>query len=212
VVNTTLIWVGGLCSLLSALGVAIAFLFIGDVQRGLFWTLWLVASLLLLPAAVGWSELLRDQQGLMPLVVPLTLLGLVFYGLAQMAGLAMARKFWVAWDQVSSEPFGHGPPSDELGLETFGHALLFVSTMARVFGGVLLYAAAMGLVAYHSLGSPAVPNWIGWIGLAAAIVSLGVIGFMVDWAGTFFQTVERVSLALSSIWLLLMGLIMLRPL
>jgi len=184
--NISLVRVGGVCAILGVVSAIVARIFFGfgDIVTGHWFDV--LGGLLLIPAALGFYQALR-QAGPLPLIAVVAFLtGVIFLFFHEFIRLGIAYELAPGITDALSQ----------------------TGWLAAGVGSALFFLIGVPLFSFAILRTSVVPKWIGWLGLivvaaqlALAMVLLGVFeSIRPPWflARTFL------------VWLVAMGVVLLR--
>ena len=89
-----------------------------------------------------------------------------------------------------------------------GNTLHVTGVLSVVVGNVLSFGIGVALFALATLRTSAIPKWMGWLGLLVAVLG-GWLGLLAPVSGVF-QIVSTIGSVAFSVWMVLMGIALLR--
>ena len=218
-----LVKVGGICALLGPLILLVGFIIEGvfgvesfpeqatDLEKwARNWTdtavvpgvvaFAVLAEALLVPAALGFYEVLRRDAGrILQLAVVAVIMGSIF----------LTASFLIETANASEVAPGYleADESARPALGVLAFTLRQLQLVLRWYGDVLAFGVGFGLFALASLRSRVVPTWIGWVGVLGALFA-GWLAPLQAVSEVF--EISFLGVPLLFVWSVAMGIAMLR--
>ena len=155
---------------------------------------------LAMASSLGFYYLLREAGGLMWIAIVGFITGTVFVMTQSFIELAIAFELVPAYVDAAEAT----RPS----LEVMGNTFHVMGVLSLVVGNVLSFGVGVALFALATIRTSAIPTWIGWFGLLVAVLG-GWLGLLAPITGVF-QIVSTVGSVAFAVWMVLMGVAMLR--
>ncbi len=189
--NISLVRVGGVCAVLAVVSGIMARIFFGNAwlaSRGVDTLLtghWfdVLSLLLLIPAALGFYQALR-QAGPLPLIAVVAIVaGAIFLLFHEFIRLGI---------------------SYELVPNTLGQT----GWLAAGVGSVLIVGVGVPLFSFVILRTSVMPKWIGWLGLIVVVANVALVMILLD----VFENIRPPWFLFRGflVWLVAMGVVLLR--
>lgn len=159
-----------------------------------------LAEALLVPAALGFYEVLRRDTGrILRLAVVTVIMGSIFLSASFLIETVNASE--VAPSYLEADE------SARPALGVLAVTLRQLQLVLRWYGDVLAFGVGLGLFALASIRTSLVPTWIGWVGVLGALLAgwLAPLQSVSDVFGISFLGVP-----LLIVWMVWMGVTMLR--
>ena len=174
-----------------------------DQDRTAFLTfqwLFLLASVLLIPAALGFYRALYQAGATLWIAVAAVFTGALLLTAASMTLIGIAYELVPAYVEASE--------STKPALAAMASTLAITALVAIRTGYLLSLGIGVGLFAIASLRMSVLPRWIGWLGLAAAL--LGGLLRALDPVSDVFGNIGFLGFLAFLVWMLVMGVALLR--
>ena len=218
--SVSLIKVGGVCAILALVcfvaAAVVYFAGVGQVDssdvtqvllavndnRAAFLTsTWLAVfgSALLIPAALGFFQALRDAGALLWIAVAAMFTGALLFIAAAIIQLSVGYELAPSYVEASdaAKPV----------LTVIAGTLDRIKELANDIGLLLLFGIGILLFALAGLRTSIVPKWVGWLGLLGVIFAwLTVLEPVVEALGAQ----NGIAFVISMVWIGVMGLVVLR--
>ena len=218
--NISLVKVGAVCAILTAVSVIVAIILIigfsglddpdPKVDEVVQWMLdveddgtfllagsWfvLLSVVLALAAGLGFYHALRESGGLMWIALTAWTVGILMLISAFMIRIGMAYEFAPGYVEAGADA--------KSTLEVVGNTLAVLIAMLHIVGNLLLWGIGLALFSVAIIRTSVVPKWVGWLGLAVALLGgwLGALGP----ASEVFDIIGDVGFFAFLVWLLAMG-------
>ena len=222
--NMSLVRVGGVCAILVTVSIIVAIIFRGatdlpglkdltdDAERWLLsvdanrtaflsymWFL-LLGSVLLIPAALGFYQALRVAGALLWIAVAAMFTGALLYIASNMTLIGMAYELVPGYVEASE--------TIRPALAAMASTLGATSRVALTLAGFPFLGIGLALFSLAVLRTSVVPRWVGWLGLAAAL--LGGWPQPLRDVSEVFTAVGGLGLLVFLVWMAAMGVALLR--
>ena len=174
-----------------------------DQDRTAFLTfqwLFLLASVLLIPAALGFYRALYQAGATLWIAVAAVFTGALLLTAASMTLIGIGYELVPAYVEASE--------STKPALAAMASTLAITALVAIRTGYLLSLGIGVGLFAIASLRMSVLPRWIGWLGLAAAL--LGGLLRALDPVSEVFGNIGFLGFLAFLVWMLVMGVALLR--
>ena len=174
-----------------------------DQDRTAFLTfqwLFLLASVLLIPAALGFYRALYQAGATLWIAVAAVFTGALLLTAASMTLIGIGYELVPAYVEASE--------STKPALAAMASTLAITALVAIRTGYLLSLGIGVGLFAIASLRMSVLPRWIGWLGLAAAL--LGGLLRALDPVSDVFGNIGFLGFLAFLVWMLVMGVALLR--
>ncbi len=187
--NISLVRVGGVCAILMVVSAIVARIFFGfeDIVTGHWFDA--LSCLLLIPAALGFYQALR-QAGPLPLIAVVAFLtGVIFLLFHEFIRLGIGYEL----------------------APGIADTLRHISRLAAGVGYVLIFGIGVLLFSFAILQTSVVPKWIGWLGLIVVAVHVALLTLLSD----VFYSIRPpwlwpVATGTTLLWVVAMGVVLLR--
>ena len=184
--NIRLVRVGGVCAILGVVSAIVARIFFGfgDIVTGHWFDA--LSCLLLIPAALGFYQALR-QAGPLPLIAVVAILtGVIFLLFHEFIRLGIAYEL--------------APDITD--------ALSQTGWLAAGVGSALLFFIGVPLFSFVILRTSVMPNWIGWLGLIVVVANVALVMILLG----VFENIRPPWFLFRGflVWLVVMGVVLLR--
>lgn len=222
--KVSLVKVGGVCAILAAVSfiAAIVVQFVtgdigpGDLARNprqslldvdrdrtaflTFEWFFLLASVLLIPAALGFYQALYQAGTTLWIAVAAVFTGALLLIAASMTLIGIAYE--LIPDYVEADE------TTKPALAAMASTIAITSLVAIRIGYLLSLGIGVGLFAVASLRMSGLPKWIGWLGLAAALLG-GLLRALAP-VSEVFGNIGFLGFLAFLVWMVVMGVAMLR--
>ena len=199
--NMSLVRVGGVCAVLVVVSGTMARISFssGDLVTGHWFDV--LALLLLMAAALGFHQALRQAGPLLRIAVVAFVAGIIFSLFHEFIRLGIAIELAPAIADAST--------ANRPALEVMANTLRQTSWLAAGVGQVLIFGVGVPLFSFAILQTSVMPKWIGWLGM---IVVVAHVALWTVLSGVFESVRPPWLLALgtSGGWWLAMGVVLLR--
>ena len=222
--KVSLVKVGGVCAILAVVSFIAAIVVqtvTGDIGPGdlarnprqalldvdrdrtsflIFEWFFLLASVLLIPAALGFYQALYQAGATLWIAV-----AAVFTG-ALLLIAASVTLIGIAYELVPD--YVEAGESTKPALAAMASTLGITALVAIRVGYLLSLGIGVGLFAIASLGTSVLPKWIGWLGLAAALLG-GLLRALAP-VSDVFGNIGFLGFLAFLVWMMVMGVALLR--
>ncbi len=161
----------------------------------------LLGSVLLIPAALGFYQALRATGALLWLAVAAMFTGALLYIASNMTLIGMAYELVPGYVEASK--------TTRPALAAMASTLGATSRVALTVAGFPFLGVGLALFSLAVLRTSVVPRWVGWLGLAAALL-MGWPQPLRDVSAMLFSTVGALGLLAFLVWMAAMGVALLR--
>ena len=161
---------------------------------------YLLASVLLIPAALGFYQALYQAGAMLWIAVAAVFTGALLLTAASMTLVGIG--YGLVPDYVEAGQ------STKPALAAMASTLGITALVAIRVGYLLSLGIGVGLFAIASLGSSVVPKWIGWLGLAAALLG-GLLRALAP-VSSVFGNIGFLGFLAFLVWMVMMGVVLLR--
>ena len=218
--NTGLVKVGGVSAILAVVlyivaaivyfagvgqvdsdGVAQVLLAVNDNRAAFLTSTWLalLGAALLIPAALGFFQALRETAAVLWIAVAAMFTGALLFMATAIMQLGVGYELAPGYVEASD--------ATKPALTVIASTLDRINDVANEIGLILLFGIGVLLFALAGLRTSIVPKWVGWLGL---------VGVIFAWLSALEPVVEAlgpqngIAFVISMVWMGVMGVVLLR--